>query len=420
MSRVTNCLGLFVVLLPAAVQAEPPYGDVSADMFDITYRVLDADGTPVRDMDGEDRAHFVNRARCECGQAIQVEVKLEPAEDLNPARVVQSFLGLMCATAEVNPIGDYKKCVQLLSAPVPTYFRDDIAADVHPAWLTGGVDPTSKSRAPDEGITVGSCAGGTGTSGAWLCAQTNTMSGCQVDEFIVTAEQTPLVYDFDPPTVAPTAISVEPYSRSALVEWDIEQPGDIFGYRVLCAEAGTGAPPVHAMARPDITAAPRGHYFTADNLCGGEPFTAIKFAERPAGPAVCGDGVVQAGEACDDGADNRDDGLCSSECELLVSAGLHALDWGHVCSQHVAFHDTTAIAQGLEDGKTYDVVLATYDSAGNPRAYPRVLQVTPDASLPSLVAQEEGCGCTAATGPGGLLLVFGGLLVRRRRVRDIV
>jgi len=46
--------------------------------------------------------------------------------------------------------------------------------------------------------------------------------------------------------------------------------------------------------------------------------------------------------------------------------------------------------------------------------------VTPDASLPSLVAQEEGCGCNATTGSGGLLLLFGGLFVRRRRVRDIV
>jgi hypothetical protein len=44
-----------------------------------------------------------------------------------------------------------------------------------------------------------------------------------------------------------------------------------------------------------------------------------------AGPAVCGDGILQAGEACDDGAANSDtpsaSGGCTSQCQLRAGCG---------------------------------------------------------------------------------------------------
>lgn len=54
------------------------------------------------------------------------------------------------------------------------------------------------------------------------------------------------------------------------------------------------------------------------------------------GPAVCGNGVVEAGEACDLGAENSDTGACTSGCKEaacgdgLVQVGVEACDDGNV------------------------------------------------------------------------------------------
>jgi cysteine-rich repeat protein len=52
-------------------------------------------------------------------------------------------------------------------------------------------------------------------------------------------------------------------------------------------------------------------------------------------PAVCGNGMVEAGEACDMGAENADDAACTSACELavcgdgLLQAGVETCDDGN-------------------------------------------------------------------------------------------
>jgi uncharacterized protein (TIGR03382 family) len=138
------------------------------------------------------------------------------------------------------------------------------------------------------------------------------------------------------------------------------------------------------------------------------------------GAGICGDGRLDTGEQCDDGEDNHDDGLCSTACELRVGDGLHALDWDHVCSSHVAFNETSVAIGGLQNGKSYNFVLVAHDMFGNPRALARVVTATPDAELESFVpAAEDGCGCSSSGGhvPWDMLslLVLG--LLRRRRAR---
>lgn len=407
--------------MPAVAAAEPSIP--AAERYDVRYDVLDANGTPIRAMTESDNLHFLNRARCECGQQFGTRVRLKTGygETYDNSQLIKAFIGQICSAAEVTPLGQFRPCALLASATVQSYYAGfDVA--VHPVWMQNGVELSdSPVRDPAEAVAAGSCSG-SGRAGVWMCSpNVNGVSGCQQDEFSLLGDEDQdgpklLSYDFDPPTAAPRSASVEPYSGGALLEWQTDEPGDISGYRVLCAESGTGAPPVRTMEPPDIVAEANGeHYFNAQNVCGGQPFTEVMTSAKD-GPSMCGDGVVQAGEACDDGLDNDDDGLCSTSCALLVPASLHDLDWAHVCSQHAEAQDGSLIVGGLENGKTYDLVLVTYDVSGNPRAFPKVLQVTPDAELPSLSEEsEDGCGCRSSSSPPGLLLLGGLLMVRRRR-----
>jgi MYXO-CTERM domain-containing protein len=130
---------------------------------------------------------------------------------------------------------------------------------------------------------------------------------------------------------------------------------------------------------------------TTTDTTGAEPF--------------CGDGSIDAGEACDDGDDNGPEGLCDADCSLRVSASLHALDWDHVCSEHIPVSSKGAVIEGLENGKTYNFVLVSYDTFGNPRAHGKVVTATPDEALPATGGDEgaaEGCGCAAGQGGPGL------------------
>lgn len=426
MMKLTNCLGLLagVGLFPVVVQAQPAFTPVSADRFEVGYYVTDAEGERVRRMDAEDHERFLNKARCECGQQIQTQVRLKKPEDENYdlTKLVQTFLGPMCATAEEDPFGEHGRCVQLAAQPIQGYIIG-VVRDAHPVWLTAGIADGSDGRDPEEAFAAGSCDG-SGVAGVWMCVQTDTTAGCQAEEFFLSSdaaqaegEPAPLLYDFEAPAILLRDLEVEAFSDGAVLSWQLGSQGGLAGFRVLCEEAGSGAAPAGVdIAAPDITAASDGeHYFNAHNLCAGEPFSTVNHPERPAGD--CGDGVVDPGEQCDDGEDNREGGLCDDACELGVGAGLHALDWGHVCSAHVAWDEGSAVVRGLESGKTYNLVLVGYDANGNPRAVPWALQVTPDAELPALPAEDtEGCGCRTTPAPWGWLMVLAGLgLVRRRR-----
>ncbi len=396
----------------------------TAEDFDIRYYVSEPDGADSRVMTEGERLRFYNRARCECGQPVRTKIALKPgAEPYDNTTLFQALVGIYCDTAEENPVGQFRRCGQLFSGTAPS-LQNTVTVDFHPVFLSDGLDLTSETRDVSDSRTIpaGTC-NYEGESRVWICEQTNGIVGCQTDEFIVGDDPSTspaLRHDFLPPLILPTAIEVTAADGGAQLHW-ASQVGDIAGFRVLCQRSDNGAP-VEGLdfEPPEITDTPDGtNYFTTQDLCGGEPFLGFTGVGGPAGS--CGDGHVDAGEACDDGEDNRDDGLCTSSCQLAVSAGMQALSWDHVCSDVIRFNEKSVDIHGLENGVEYQLVLVAYDAAGNPRAAPQVLRVTPDAGLEPLPgAVDEGCDCRSTGGGSSLaLLLLTGLgLRRRRRTRD--
>ncbi|MCY1060374.1 MYXO-CTERM sorting domain-containing protein [Nannocystis sp. SCPEA4] len=412
--------------LPGTARAELPK---PAD-FTVEYFVTDEAGDRVRPMTADDHQRFLNRARCQCGQQVGIDIKLvNPPDD--PTHAFNALIGTQCASAETMLAGPFRRCGALAVELVPT-FAQGILAAFHPAFLAHGVEPSSPTRSvADPTITVISPCDlpVDGESGLWMCdPHENALSGCQKDEFFIGSTDAlsalsgipRLAFDFSPPLVEVQDLTVEPGNGAVELSWSVPTSGDIQGYRVLCEEVDGGAAPGHDFPTPAATAAPDGQtYFTAGNLCGDQPFSTINLIAPPVtDPNTCGNGVVEAGEACDDG-DNGDDGLCGTSCNLRVSPSLHALDWAHVCSDHIPFSTTSVVIGGLDNGKAYNFVLVAYDQAGNPRAHARVVTATPDESLPDLLPDAaEGCACTSSPEGHGLLAMSLGtlaLLARRRR-----
>jgi cysteine-rich repeat protein len=365
-----------LVPAPAAAQA-PSGGDTGgdepglpgADVFDMRYYLTDADGNRGRTMDTQDFSYFLNKARCDCGSRIETQIRLKVTAGMSYSQSAQleTFVGTNCAIAEVTPLGQVRPCVQAQVATVPTYING-IIAKFHPLWLTSGVATGSPSRSINSSATVAanSCeSGAQGQSGIWMCAPiANGMANCQSDDFFISGNVNSnlgnsdgIQFDFAPPTTVPTSISALPGDSAVVVKWELGQPGDIFGFRVLCEEAGTGKPPPgKGMAAPALDVRSNGtYYFTKDNLCPNGPFSEINISpDAPVatggttttttdvgtdtdtgddtggldtgldtggtdtdtgggGEVRCGDGQVSGDEACDDGnVVDHDD--CRNDC----------------------------------------------------------------------------------------------------------
>ncbi|MCY1009667.1 hypothetical protein OV079_29705 [Nannocystis pusilla] len=378
-------------------------------------------------MTDRDHRQFLNRARCECGQQVGADIRMtRPPADL--AQQLQAMIGQECAVAETSFTGEYARCGQLAVELVATYVPG-IRAAFHPAFLAHGLVPMTPTRLTDEADAwLASGCDGAGEAGLWMCMpHENNTPNCQESEFFVAPDDAlsllsgiaPLAFDYEPPLMQPIDLSVEPGNGAVLLRWEPPGAGDIAGFRVLCEEADGGAAPGHAFAPPDLTAEHDGtHYFTAGNLCGDHPFSTVRLEPAAAtDPDTCGNGLLEAGEACDDGPDNDPGGLCDRDCRLRVGPGLHALAWDHVCSAHVDFSDDSVVVGGLTNGTAYNFVLVSYDLAGNPRAFARVVTATPDSSLPDLLpTADEGCGCAASReGHGLFAMSLGTLFIMLRR-----
>ncbi|MBZ5708789.1 MYXO-CTERM sorting domain-containing protein [Nannocystis pusilla] len=415
--------------LPGTARAELPE---PAD-FTVEYFVTDEAGDRVRTMTEKDHLQFLNRARCQCGQQVGIDLRMvNPSED--NARQLRGFIGTQCAVAETALAGQFRRCGELFAELIPA-LAAGVTGAFHPLFLASGVDPTSPSRGihlSDTRLSSASCDTPiTGEAGLWMCSPSeNAFSGCQQDEFFIGPTDAlsglsgipRLAFDFQPPLVQATDLTVEPGNGAVELSWNVPTSGDIQGYRVLCEEVDGGAAPGLDFPAPAATDAPDGQaYFTAGNLCGDQPFSTVDVvAPEVTDPNTCGNGVVEAGEACDDGLDNADDGLCDRSCNLRVSPSLHALDWAHVCSDHIPFSATSVVIDGLDNGKTYNFVLVPHDLVGNPRAHAHVVTATPDESLPDLLPSEaEGCACTSSAEGHGLFVMSLGTLallaLRRRR-----
>lgn len=353
--------------------------------FDIRYYITDEDGDRLRPMDSQDALQFFNKARCECGHQIEAQVRLKAnmsgmAYDIN--KLIETFVGTQCATAEANPVSQFRLCAKLKSAGAPSYVNG-LNAVFHPVWLASGIagDSTSPRDPNDPGTVVsGSCSGVQGESGIWMCAQTNTTQGCQADEFFISGTQNNnlpagmtggIKFDFVAPTTPPTGLKAEPGDSAVIVSWE-SITGDINGFRVLCEDAATGKPPegMTGLERPALDRKPNGTiYYTKDNLCPNGPFSTVNGLEDDesagddttttdgtttldatsggttsgggtdtdvtgttvgtdantttdatgtTGAATCGDGVVEGEEQCDDGPLNGDAEACHLDCRTDV------------------------------------------------------------------------------------------------------
>lgn len=411
-------LPALLALAPQTALAAPvPF---TSDLFEVAHTIPTLDGTSARAMTDFERDHFLNRARCECGQPLRTEIRVRPdPPELDNTKLILSFLGSECATAESDPTGPFRRC-GLLAASTALGYVDAKIVDHHPIFLASGVDPSAGDRRnindPDT-ILADTCNGSQGEPGVWVCAQTNTTVGCQADEFFLQPQPPRLRWDFLPPVGSPDDLTATPARGGVTLSWTLDTPADIHGLRVLC-ERSDGKPAGNQnFATPDPVAEADGtHYFTQQNLCGDEPFLPFTTAAKPTGDGSCGDGQLDPGEACDDG-DNFDAGPCRSDCTLTVSPGLHALDWDYLCSDHISVDETSVNIHGLENGVDYRFLVVTYDASGNPRIVPQVLHATPDASLEALPGDPEGCACTTTTAPttSALLLLAALGLTRRRR-----
>ncbi len=402
---------------------------ITADLLDITYSTVDPETDESRSLTGIDRALYLNRARCDCGQPLRAEVRLRPALDRNEldyTKLIQTFLGTHCDTAEVDPLGEFRRCAMLASGTLPWYDARPLD-DFHPLFLASGVALSSgEIRGANEETMLEFGCGDRfqGEGGLWLCAQTNASSGCQPDEFIVKPDDpgTPgsppsLHYDFSAPTLMPTQLTAVIADRGVQLRWDA-RPGDINGYRVLCERADGTPAGGQAFDPPGaISEADGKHYYNAHNLCGDQPYLTYQTAQPPAGDGTCGDGVRDPGEACDDGDDNDDSGLCRTDCSLAVSAELHALDWAYLCSDHIEYNERSANIYGLENGVDYNFVLVAYDAAGNPRATPIVARAAPDGAFDPLpgAPPASDCDCRSDADPPWSLALLLALGLRRRR-----
>jgi MYXO-CTERM domain-containing protein len=408
-------LGLALVSSPAVAAPPPP----SADAFEVQYLIPEPDGGATRLMSEVDRTHFFNQARCECGQPLRTRIRgIQASEQIDVTKPITAMLGTACDVAESNPDAQFKPCGELMTTNFPSLVVG-AEIDAHPLFLAAGVDGPSRDVDDPDTVVAGSCEGRQGRAGAWLCVQTNTVVGCQQDEFILAPdEQSGVAFDFVPPITVPTNLTAQPADSGVTLEWQTIS-GDIHGFRVLCEIADSGEPlPDRNYDPPEPTALPDGtHYFTSHDLCGDAPFVEVQWSTDGPDGSACGDGRLGPGEQCDDGEDNRDGGLCSAECQLNVSAGLHALEWDHVCSGHLATTTRTVNIDGLNNDTTYNFVLVAYDRAGNPRAVASVVQATPGEQYDPLPG--AGSGCRSAPGeraPAALLLLGLGLLARRRRL----
>ncbi len=322
-------------LIPTQAAAQAPTdpmepGLPGADAFTMRYFLTNAQGVRGRPMDAQDFSYFLNKARCECGTRIEADIRLRVTQGMiySQEKQLETFIGTNCAMAESNPVSQFKPCVQVAAKAVPDYIPG-VVTKFHPLWLTTGVTSIMTRNIDDPNTTaVASCDSlAQGSSGVWMCAPlANGTQNCQADDFFVSGNVNSnlgtadgIQYDFAPPTSKPESIKAEPGDSAVVVSWVLPgQPGDIFGFRVLCEEADTGQPPPgKGIEAPALDARSFGtNYFTKNNLCPGGPFSEINISPN----AVGASGVTTTSTTDTDGVDT--DGTGGLDTGGLDTGGL--------------------------------------------------------------------------------------------------
>jgi MYXO-CTERM domain-containing protein len=309
--------------IPASARAAPPSGE----HFQITYFTTDAEGR-VRDrMTVQDLQNYVNRARCECGQLIDAEIRINAQNTGGPLDNVQvrTFVGNRCNEAQnlANPQG-VTPCVLALDGFTNLYTQGQPPhIQFVPIFLGYGIERGGPQGLADA-TSSGSCQTGQGDGGVWICVENGAQTDCQPEEFVVNGTQNTNVpegeeqrgfrFDFMPPTVTVTDFEAEGGDGSLLVRWKQTSTADVQGFRVLCADDNGNPLPGHGF-RPSGPNYGQ-FYYTTQNVCPDGPFNDPRESSNPILPTDPG---VDTG---DDPGTTGDDPGTTGEDPGTTGAGL--------------------------------------------------------------------------------------------------
>jgi len=350
-----------MLVQPQTALADPP----TADDFTIQYWTTEEDGSRGRQMTANDLRGYVNKARCECGQAVSARVRLQSSEARDSVPV-RTYIGNNCDTAEAGNNRQNFRCALAISDFTNTYTRN-IDLEFNPLWLATGVTPDSPRDINTAEARYG-CDAQTGDGGIWICVENSDQTDCQVGEFVISGTQTEitdadgntpaLTFDFLAPTINATDFRASGGDGSVVIKWDNSTTTDIQGYRALCANADGTPVDGKGFSISSVTAENRGTvYYTAENLCPDGPFDQVDVDPDPeplpddsgtdtdggTGGDTDGGSTSAAGFGAEPGvahggnADCCGPGTCgNSTCIAAVSAELGECENGNEWSQACA------------------------------------------------------------------------------------
>ncbi len=406
--------GILALLPASGALAAPP----TADDFQVYYYLTDADGNRDRRMNLQDMQQYFNRARCECGQEIQVEVTLQAtgAQMIDQVQL-QTFFGPSCDKGQTGNTSQFFPCL-LLDTTFPNAFQGRKTFQVHPVWLAAGINGSVQTEPGAE--PRGTCDMGQGAGGLWMCAENGMMANCQSDEFFLTDtnnDNVPMdmtaqavAYDFIPPVATVSNPQIEPGDGAVEVSWTLDAFGDIAGFRVLCANQDGTPVAGKGMDPPSLTAQNNGNtYYQASSLCPDGPFSPFPGEDSGTGGSggtggstggtggtggtagtggsgtgtAGGTGSTDTGTAGATGA--TDTGTAGGTGTAGTTGGgggspLLGLGYEYVCTGHLGSTTSKTRVEGLKNGVTYDFLLIAYDQFGNAAAVSSVLTATPQAT----------------------------------------
>ncbi len=278
--------GLAMLAASPSAQAEPPTGTD----FTIQYWTTNSDGSRGRQMTANDLRGYVNKARCECGQAVSARVRLQPSEARDSVPV-RTYVGNLCDQGQSGNNIQARPCALAVDDFTNTYTRN-IDFEFNPLWLATGVTRDTPTRSIDGAEAAMGCDSQTGDGGIWICVENLEQTDCQPAEFVVTGQQTEvtdadgntpsLTYDFLPPGVNASNFRAQGGDGSVVIKWDNTTTTDIQGYRALCANADGSPVDGKGFTLSSVTAQNNGTmYFTAENLCPDGPFDQVDVTEDP-------------------------------------------------------------------------------------------------------------------------------------------
>jgi MYXO-CTERM domain-containing protein len=473
-SAAPLALSALLALAAAPARAQEPVAP-GADAFSILYYLTDSAGDRGRLMTTYDFQRFANIARCECGQRIEALVRILNKSGTTYSNVpMTAYVGSTCSTIENTVNSTFRRCAIGANGFTSDFQYSGQAVKFSPLWLYRGVDESLGDRNLSDAFAAGDCRGGIGAAGVWVCAQTDSLSGCQDGEFIITGTQqnnvlpdpmstmpvNGIAFDFVPPAVDITSIDAVVGDGAVEVRWGLPQVNpDIAGYRVLCEEAATGLPGLpdrnaDLLTRPPVipNRLDGTLYFTKENLCPDGPFWSPPgWSEEPDTTSTGGDTDATTTDATTTDATTTDatttdatttdatttdatttdtDGITESAfCPgERPSTGVCSLKWDYVCSLHIGGASKSVRISGLKNDTPYNFLLVAYDSAGNPIEAGLLNDVAPRATNDfwDQCVDDQVCGnagfCrvepqapSGLLGPLGLALAFLGAARRRRQ-----